>query len=67
MMRADANLDIVDNDDWHPLWALRKGDVLLVQDLIKQGAALDIVEPNGRTALHNAASGGDVKLVETLT
>lgn len=46
--------------------ACAKGDLALVQDLCAAGANVNVVSPNGFTALHRAAQNGHMEIVQTL-
>lgn len=46
--------------------AARRGDAKLVEEVIASGSAIDVVDPEGDSALHRAAEGGHVATLDVL-
>jgi ankyrin repeat protein len=46
--------------------ASRRGDAKLVNEIIASGSTLDVLDPEGDTALHRAAEGGHAETIELL-
>ncbi len=61
-------MQVTDNNgDTVVHWAATKGHLEIVEILLSEGAALDIANKQGWTALHRAAFSGRIEVRVTLT
>ncbi|XP_014555224.1 hypothetical protein COCVIDRAFT_39001 [Bipolaris victoriae FI3] len=69
LLEAQANVNIC--DEWgqtplHKAAANKSGNLAIVQQLIKHGAAIDLCDDGGDTVLHHALTGGSILCIKLL-